>query len=364
MPSMVTKENGGCSSSTHRATRGSRRRLLPLSESAAVLNTRSPMGESGPTVAGSRANQIGASWGRPSARTVASFPVRAGSPVRKATSSSPVIGCWGIRSSARARRRSGRSGGRQSELPVIPRDGALHGELGHDPLVEHGLDERAQLLGVDPVVALEQVDPELPHLVGIVDDLGPADQFDPAQLLVVVAVLEHAGHPRVAPEVDRLLGLGLGLDGDRAFEESVPHGHCVDRAVVIERTHGHRAPFVEEGIDLLAGQPDQVALLDAVAHLLVDLLLFAHPTLPGGAGRHAAPAGSVPATGGARARMGRWTLTPAASDGHRRAEQGSLACTSRSSAPATSAGRRWPTWCSGTWPRIRRFRAGGTSPIA
>ena len=130
-----------------------------------------------------------------------------------------------------------------------------------------------QLLGVGPVVALEEVDPELPHLVRVVDDLGPAHQLHAAELLVVVAVLEHAGDPRVAPQVDRLLRLGLGLDGDGTVEEPVPHGHGVDGSVVVERAHGHRPALVEEGVDLLGCHGDQIALLDAVPHLLLALLL-------------------------------------------------------------------------------------------
>jgi hypothetical protein len=67
-PSIRTNENGGVSSSTHSDARGSRRRVLPFTESAAVVNTTDPSSSS--------TNQIGATWGRPSLRTVASAAVR------------------------------------------------------------------------------------------------------------------------------------------------------------------------------------------------------------------------------------------------------------------------------------------------
>ena len=121
-------------------------------------------------------------------------------------------------------------------------------------------------------------------LLGVLDDLGPADQLHAAQLLVVVAVLDHAGDPGVrAAGSDRLLRLGLGLDGDAPVEEAVPHGHGVDGTVVVERAHGHRPALVEEGVDLLGRHLDQVALLDPVPHRL-------RPPPPGSSPAAAPPA--------------------------------------------------------------------------
>ena len=134
-------------------------------------------------------------------------------------------------------------------------------------LVEHGLDEGAQLLGVGPVVALEEVDAELEHAVGVVDELGGAHELDAAQLLVVLAVLGHARHGRVAPEVLGLLRLGLGLEGEHAVEEPVPHGHGVDRSVVVHRAQRDGPPLVDEPVDLLGGHLDLGPLVDAVPHL-------------------------------------------------------------------------------------------------
>src|SRR5438128_5228568 len=68
VPSITTNANGGVSSSMLSATRASRRSVLPFSESAAVVNIRDPSASS--------ANQIGATWGRPSRRVVASAAVR------------------------------------------------------------------------------------------------------------------------------------------------------------------------------------------------------------------------------------------------------------------------------------------------
>ena len=68
LPSRITNENGGRSSSTQRQTRGSRRIAFPFAVLAPVVNTTVP--------SSSRSNQIGATWGRPSSRVVASFPVR------------------------------------------------------------------------------------------------------------------------------------------------------------------------------------------------------------------------------------------------------------------------------------------------
>src|SRR5215210_3915949 len=67
-PSTSTCAKGGFSSSTHSDTRGSRRKFLPLTVFDPVLKTRLP--------SSSAMNQIGATWGLPSALTVASLPVR------------------------------------------------------------------------------------------------------------------------------------------------------------------------------------------------------------------------------------------------------------------------------------------------
>jgi hypothetical protein len=66
---MVTKLNGGRSSSQHSDTLGSRKMALPLTVSAEVMKT---------TWSPSSSTQTGATWGEPSARTTASLAVRAG----------------------------------------------------------------------------------------------------------------------------------------------------------------------------------------------------------------------------------------------------------------------------------------------
>src|SRR2546421_3048646 len=67
-PSTMTKLKGGVSSSTHRATRGSRRIARPFTDRAEVVKTM--------VLSSSRSIQTGATWGLPSLRTVASFAVR------------------------------------------------------------------------------------------------------------------------------------------------------------------------------------------------------------------------------------------------------------------------------------------------
>ena len=49
-----------------------------------------------------------------------------------------------------------------------------------------------------------------------------------------------------------LLALGLGLEHRAPVEESVPHGHEVDRAVVVDGRAVHRVHAVDEVVDLLA----------------------------------------------------------------------------------------------------------------
>jgi hypothetical protein len=68
-PLTVTKPNGGWSSWTHIDAWPVRWMLRPLTVSAPVLNT---------ITSPSRAYQTGATWGRPSALTVASNPGRTG----------------------------------------------------------------------------------------------------------------------------------------------------------------------------------------------------------------------------------------------------------------------------------------------
>ena len=152
------------------------------------------------------------------------------------------------------------------ELPVVPGHHPGHVHLDDHPLVEHRLHEGLQLVGVGPVVALEEIDPEAPHPLGVLHDLGRPHQLHPPELLVVVAVLHQTGDPRVPPQVLHLLGLGLRLEGHRPLEEPVPHGHGVDRAVVVDGAQRHGLPFVEELVDLRLGHLDDVALLDPVTH--------------------------------------------------------------------------------------------------
>lgn len=76
------KRERGWSSSTQMAIRGSPTTERPLTEVAPVVKKTES--------SSSRANHTGATWGRPSARTVATFAVRAGS-VRKARHSSLLI---------------------------------------------------------------------------------------------------------------------------------------------------------------------------------------------------------------------------------------------------------------------------------
>jgi hypothetical protein len=62
---------------------------------------------------------------------------------------------------------------------------------------------------------------------GGVDDPCPAIDGHPAQLVVSVAGLDADTQPRVASKVDRLLGLGLGLETDMTVDDPLPHGHLV-----------------------------------------------------------------------------------------------------------------------------------------
>ena len=159
----------------------------------------------------------------------------------------------------------------QPQLAVVPAHGPLHVELHRHPLVQHGLEERLELVRVRPVVALEDTDAERPQLVRVVDDLRLADQLHAPELLVVVAVLEEEGEAGVAAQVLHLLRLGLGLHRDAAVEEPVPHGHRVDGAVGGHGAHRHGPPLGEERLDLVGRHLYGLALIHAVAHGLGHL---------------------------------------------------------------------------------------------
>ena len=150
LPSTTTKENGGRSSSTQRQTLGSRRIDLPFRVSAPVVKTMLP--------SSSRSNQIGATCGRPSFLTVASFPVRGGSAVRKAFHSSslmtrmaavshPAAARPARRSSSRAAATTGPASCRPGWRPEAV-DGAADAEGGVDAAarVEDGSADAAHAL--------------------------------------------------------------------------------------------------------------------------------------------------------------------------------------------------------------------------
>src|SRR2546427_113445 len=80
-PSTITNANGGSSSSTQIATRGSRASAFPFTVPAPVVNTRASP---------SRTNQIRATCGAPLARAPAGLPVR-GPWARKAWGSSGLL---------------------------------------------------------------------------------------------------------------------------------------------------------------------------------------------------------------------------------------------------------------------------------
>ena len=90
------------------------------------------------------------------------------------------------------------------------------------------------------LVALEHADAELEDAVGLVDDLGGADELDAAQLVVGVAVLDHARDCGLRRRFRTFCALRLGLERDRTLEEAVPHRDEVDRAVVVDRRADHR----------------------------------------------------------------------------------------------------------------------------
>src|SRR5680860_990946 len=69
----------------------------------------------------------------------------------------------------------------EAELAVIPGAGPGDVEPDGDPLVQHHLDERLELVGVRAVVALPHVDPHRPQRLGVLDDLGPSLEGDTAQ---------------------------------------------------------------------------------------------------------------------------------------------------------------------------------------
>src|SRR3954470_7689580 len=110
-PSTVTNEKGGASSSTHNAARGSRRNVLPFNDSSNVVNRSEPS---------STANQMGATWGRPSSRVVASLPVCGGSAARNAHTSASAIGWCGTRSAGGDGEVDGWRGGETERLVRPP----------------------------------------------------------------------------------------------------------------------------------------------------------------------------------------------------------------------------------------------------
>src|SRR4051812_14086860 len=146
VPSTVTNEKGGASSSTQSDTRGSRRSIRPFSVSAWVVNTREPSSSS--------ANQIGATCGRPSLRTWASLPVCGGSEPRNASASASVIAWYGTARSAggngevhRRRRRQPERVVRPAGLVAVELEEVLHQV--RRPLVERGHRVRRDLDGHD-----------------------------------------------------------------------------------------------------------------------------------------------------------------------------------------------------------------------
>ena len=66
----------------------------PFTVFSPVVKTRDPSSSK-------KSYHTGATWGRPSARTVASFAVRGGSPAKKARTSSSDIGLYAISQGSR-----------------------------------------------------------------------------------------------------------------------------------------------------------------------------------------------------------------------------------------------------------------------
>ena len=137
--------------------------------------------------------------------------------------------------------------GVEAELAVVPGTHPSGVEADDDAVARHELDERAERLVVGAGVALEDVDADLPHQVGVVEDGAGALEGDAAELVVGVAGLDEERHPRVAAEVDDLLRLRLGLEPDVAVEPRVPHAHQVREpeapsvATVAERCSARKA---------------------------------------------------------------------------------------------------------------------------
>src|SRR5437764_6914888 len=86
-----------------------------------------------------------------------------------------------------------RSAQREAEFVVVPRDHVLHVYPDDPALVHQRLDIDVHVLaGEVAVVAMEQIHRHGAERLGVLDDRALADELDTTQLLVLVAVLDHA----------------------------------------------------------------------------------------------------------------------------------------------------------------------------
>src|SRR3954469_19512306 len=86
----------------------------------------------------------------------------------------------------------------------------------------------------------------------------------PPQLFVGLARLHQAGDAWIALEIDHLLALAVGPEGELTVEQRVPHGHQMRRPVTPDRRHLQGAAFLEEGSHLFVGHADLVSPAHAV----------------------------------------------------------------------------------------------------
>src|SRR5438477_5573975 len=102
------------------------------------------------------------------------------------------------------------------QLRVIPRDGLVGLDDDDDALATHRAHAVADEIIVDrsPITLVHGVT-EREHFVEIVDDASVTVDRHALELFVRVATLDHDREAGVAPDVDDLLRLRVGPEGDR-----------------------------------------------------------------------------------------------------------------------------------------------------
>jgi hypothetical protein len=139
---------------------------------------------------------------------------------------------------------------------VVPGTGARRGNPDSDPLVEHRLHKRLEVIGIWTVVALEEIDTDSPKQVRIIGDFRGSLNGDAPEIFIDHAVFHETADLRVPTEVDGLLRFRLGFEADVAVDDREPHGDQMWLAGWADGCQRHGTGAVEEPLDLLVLEGD------------------------------------------------------------------------------------------------------------